>query len=80
MRARVEKRGNSLAVRNPRSFAAQFRLTSGAVLDIVLGTDQLVIAPVAVECPSLDELPAVITDDYLHGQLETGARVGAEQW
>jgi len=45
-----------------------------------LGAEELVVKPVAAPRVSLDELLSAITDDNLHGEVDTSPPVGAEAW
>jgi antitoxin MazE len=81
MKTRVRKWGNSLAVRIPKSFAAEVGLANESPVDVSLSKGRLVVAPVA-ERPkhTLAQLLAQVTDDNLHGEITTSAPVGGEAW
>ena len=74
--ARVQKWGNSLALRIPKAFAQQLGLRHNSAVRIRLESGRLVIEPV----PRFDlaELLAAITPDNQHGEAGTGAAVGNE--
>jgi antitoxin MazE len=80
MRVRVQKWGNSLALRIPSSFAAETDLRTGSEVDFTLEAGRLVIAPVAAPAYRLDDLLAGITPENIHGEIDTGPSVGAEAW
>ena len=80
MRVRVQKWGNSLALRIPKSFASETALDSGAEVDLTVEDGRLVITPLAAPAYSLDELLSRVTDSNLHGEHDTGPNVGAEAW
>ncbi|HWK89822.1 MAG TPA: AbrB/MazE/SpoVT family DNA-binding domain-containing protein [Longimicrobium sp.] len=80
MRVRVQKWGNSLALRIPRSFARETALDSGAEVDLTLEGRRLVITPLPAPVYSLDELLAQVTSENLHSETETGPAVGNEAW
>jgi antitoxin MazE len=80
MRARIQKWGNSLALRIPRSFALETALDSGAEVDLTLEEGRLVITPLARPSYSLDELLAQVTSENVHGEQDTGPSVGGEAW
>ena len=46
MVTRVQKWGNSLALRIPQSFAMQAKVTAGTAVDIAVEKGQLVVRPV----------------------------------
>ena len=85
MEAKIQKCGNSLALRIPKSFAAHVHFEQNTSVDISVEQDKLIIKPSAQETPlkhveKLEELLAGITDDNLHNEVQTGASVGREVW
>ncbi len=80
MRTRVQRWGNSLALRIPKSFASETALDNGSEVELTLEEGRLVITPLAESPFSLDELLAGITPENLHGETDTGPGVGAETW
>jgi antitoxin MazE len=80
MRVRIQKWGNSLALRIPRSFAAETALDQGAEVDLTLEEGRLVVTPLQHPEYRLDDLLARITPDNLHDEIDTGGAVGREAW
>jgi antitoxin MazE len=80
MRVRVQRWGNSLALRIPKSFATETALNSGAEVDLSLEKGRLVITPLAEPTYDLSELLAKITPENLHSEADTGPSVGNEAW
>jgi antitoxin MazE len=80
MKTRIQKWGNSLAVRIPKSFAIEARLDHDAMVDIALVEGKLIITPVIAPPFSLDQLLADITAENLHHEHATGQAVGDEVW
>jgi len=80
MKTRVQKWGNSLAVRIPKAFAAEAGLHANATVELSLVEGALVVQPVAPQPPSLEELLRGITDDNRPGEWDTGPAVGKEVW
>ncbi|HNR29311.1 MAG TPA: AbrB/MazE/SpoVT family DNA-binding domain-containing protein [Candidatus Hydrogenedentes bacterium] len=80
MRTRVRKRGNSLAVRIPKSFAEETGLTEASTVEVSLVEDKIVVATVPGPEYSLEELTAGITRRNRHPEFETGGAVGNEAW
>ncbi len=78
MQTRIHRWGNSLALRIPKTFAAEAGLRQDALVEISLVDGKLVIAPVLE--PTLDQLLTGITDDNLHAEIDTGPAVGREAW
>lgn len=79
MRTRVQKWGNSLAVRIPKSFAAQAGLEANLPVDLSLVDGRLLVEPIP-EKLTLQALLATVTDQNLHGEVEIGSPVGVEAW
>ena len=77
MQTRVQKWGNSLAIRIPEAFAAEAQLTEGATVEISIEEGHLVIAPCVVT-PTLEELLAQITPENVHTEVDWGKNVGQE--
>lgn len=80
MKTRVQKWGNSLALRIPKSFAAEAGLRENAPVAISLADGNLIVQPLPPEPPTLDELLRGVTDENLHGEWDTGPAVGREVW
>ncbi len=80
MRVRVQKWGNSLALRIPKPFAADAGVEEGTVVDVSVSEGHLVAAPVRVRRARLRDLLAKVTKANLHDEVDTGAPVGREVW
>ena len=80
MQTRVQKWGNSLAVRIPKAFAEQVGLEENAPVALSLSGGKLIIAPASEDKLSLEDLLAAVTDENLHREWETGPAVGHEAW
>jgi antitoxin MazE len=79
MKTRIQKWGNSLALRIPRAFASEVGLEPDSEVEVTLVDGQIVIAPVT-QGYTLDDLLAGITEDNLHGEISTGTPLGNEAW
>ena len=79
MQARIQKWGNSLAIRIPKPFAIEVGLQQNSVVIVSVSEGKLVLEPVKPSY-SLDELLAQVTKDNLHQEIETGPTVGNETW
>ncbi len=79
MVANVQKWGNSLALRIPKSMAAELGIAAGSEVRLNTEGDRLVVRPSA---PSyrLEDLVKGITRKNLHGETDTGPAVGGEAW
>jgi antitoxin MazE len=80
MKTRIQKWGNSLALRIPKSFALETGLDQDTVVDVALVNGKLVVTPLLTPALSLEALLAGITDDNLHDEQDTGVAVGNELW
>ena len=80
MRTKVQKWGNSLAIRVPRPFAEELGLRQDSDVDLLLAEDELVIKPVVTPRFSLRDLLAAVTDDNLHREVESSGPLGNEVW
>lgn len=80
MKTRVQKWGNSLALRIPKSFAAEALLSEDTPVELTLEKGKLVIQAIAEEALTLDELLRGVTEQNIHGAWETGPAVGKEIW
>ena len=80
MKTRVQKWGNSLALRIPKSFAAEAGLHADAAVELSLVEGSLVVQPIRPNPVSLDQLLSGITDENLPGEWDTGPAVGKEVW
>jgi antitoxin MazE len=80
MKTRIQKWGNSLAVRIPKSFADEVGLQRETPVEVSLIDGQLVISRISKPKPDLEQLLSKITKENLHQQVDTGTAVGREAW
>lgn len=80
MRSRVQKWGNSLAVRIPKPFAAEAGLAQDASVEVSVRGGELVIARSPAPEYSLAELLEKVTSRNIHREIPTGRPVGREVW
>ena len=80
MLAKVQKWGNSLAVRIPRAFASEAQLENDSLVEITLVDGQIVVTPVVAVGWTLEGLLEEITPANLHGEVDTGIAAGNEAW
>jgi len=78
MKTRVQKWGNSLALRIPKSFAEEAGLRPNATVELSLVDGALVVQPIAPL--TLDELLRGVTDENRPGEWDTGPATGKEVW
>jgi antitoxin MazE len=82
MRRRVQRSGNSLALRIPADVAAELALTEGTELDVRREGDALVLVPDRArrKTYSLARLVAGITKRNRPVLVDWGPRKGGEVW
>ena len=80
MKARIVKRGNSLALRIPKPFADEVRLAEDSPVDVSVRNGKLVVVPMVDSELTLEDLVSQITPENRHGETETGTAVGSEVW
>lgn len=80
MQTRVQKWGNSLAIRIPKSFAAEVNIEQDAVVDISIEDGRVVVTPLSTSSFTLEQLLAQVTAENLHSEVDTGTAVGQEVW
>ena len=79
MQARIQKWGNSLAIRIPKPFALEVGLEQNSLVTVTVEEGKLLLEPVKPSY-SLEELLVEVTQDNLHHEVETGLAVGNEAW
>jgi antitoxin MazE len=80
MRTRVQKLGNSLAVRIPNTLALDVGLEDGAEVELFVDKGRLVVVPPVVQSYTLAELLADVRPSKLHAETDWGPPVGNEIW
>jgi antitoxin MazE len=79
MKTVLQKWGNSLALRIPKTMAEHMKVRVGAPIEITESKGHLLITP-TLSKPSLKELLSKVKPENLHGEIETGRPVGKEVW
>jgi antitoxin MazE len=74
MKTRVQKWGNSLAVRIPKSFADEMGVGNNSAVDMMLEDGRLIMKPDREGEWDLESLLAGVTDENLHSEGETEAQ------
>jgi len=79
MKIKVQKWGNNLGLRIPKSFAREARLDDGSPVDKKMEKETIIIKTLN---PSfkLNDLLAKITSENIHKEINTGDNVGKEIW
>jgi antitoxin MazE len=79
LRTRVQKWGNSLAVRIPKAFAKGAGLQSSTEVEVLLENGELRVSPVRPRW-DLNQLLSKVTKRNRHPEVETGVAAGREAW
>ena len=79
MLTKVQKWGNSLAVRIPSAFAKEIGLYPDTEVELKLEDDRLVIVPNNRK-KQLEKLLEQITPENLHSEVDWGKKSGKEEW
>jgi len=77
---RVQKWGNSLALRIPKPFATEVGLEPDSFVELTLVNGKLVITPITKPALTLEQLLAQVNEHNLHSEIDTGPAVGNEVW
>lgn len=80
MLTKVQKWGNSLALRIPKAFALDAQLENDSFVEITIVEGQIIITPVAAPSWTLEELLAGINKKNIHREVNTGVATGNEAW
>ena len=80
METTIQKWGNSLAVRLPKSVTQKLALRQGTKVRVYEDRKEVIIAPAHETGKSLKELLAMITPENLHAETDWGKPRGREIW
>lgn len=80
MQTRIQRWGNSLGLRIPRSFAEEAGVAAGSEVDLSVRDGDLVVRPARRRVYRLKDLVRRITARNLHDEVADGAPVGRESW
>jgi len=79
MKVQIQKWGNSLALRIPKSFALETKIEQGSTVEVALEKGQITLKPVKDKI-TLESLLANITKENLHAEIDFGKPEGKEVW
>lgn len=80
MQTKIQKWGNSLGLRIPKSFAAEAQVDAGSTVDLSVEDGDLIVKPVRRLRYELRDLLKAINSRNIHREVETGDPVGRETW
>lgn len=80
MSTKVQRWGNSLALRLPKEVTKKLKLSEGVEVDIVSKAKNIVIKPKHTRKFTLEELVSEITPQNRHQETNWGWSIGREIW
>ncbi|MEW5983505.1 MAG: AbrB/MazE/SpoVT family DNA-binding domain-containing protein [Acidobacteriota bacterium] len=80
MQTRVQRWGNSLGLRIPKSFAAEAGVEAGSEVDLSVEAGDLIVRPARRRTYRLRDLLGRVNARNVHGEVRTGRPVGRESW
>lgn len=80
MQSKVQKWGNSLALRIPKSIAKKSKIGQGSPIELKIVGDKILIEPIRKKELTLDEILSQITEKNLHKEINSGEPLGGEIW
>lgn len=80
MKARIQKWGNSLALRIPKAFAVETHLELGTLVEVSLLAGKLLVTPISQPAMTLEGLLEHVTPQNVHSEVDMGPAVGSEVW
>jgi antitoxin MazE len=80
MNTKIQKWGNSLALRIPKSYAKAADIKEGNDVRLKLEKNRIIVEKENRKKYSLKLMLALVTKENLHGETGTGETVGREIW
>jgi len=80
MNTRIQKWGNSLGLRIPKSFAEEAGVVEGSEVHLTVEGGKLLVTPLRRRKYDLSDLLRKVTVDNLHKPIDSGGPVGREAW
>lgn len=80
MQTKIQRWGNSLGLRIPKSFAAEAQVEAGSVVEISVEDGALIVRSVSAPSYRLEDLLSGVTSSNQHEETDWGTPLGAEAW
>ena len=80
MITKIQKWGNSLALRIPKAFADSVGLGNGTEVVLIMENEKLVFTRSPAPHPDLEDLLSRVTSENVHEEIDFGGPVGREAW
>jgi antitoxin MazE len=79
MKAKIQKWGNSLAVRIPKSFALETKIEQDMTVNLTLDGGKIIVEPERRKPRfTLEEMLSEISEENIHSETDWGEPVGRE--
>lgn len=80
MQTKIQRWGNSLGLRIPKSFAQEAGVHAGSDVDLTVEGGRLIVSPAGRPKYQLADLLSGVTSTNVHKEIDTGAPIGREAW
>ena len=80
MITKIQRWGNSLALRIPKAFADSVGLNTGTEVELMVEDGKLVITKSPTTHHDLEDLLSGVTSENVHEEVDFGRAVGREAW
>ena len=80
MKTKINKWGNSLGLRIPKLVAAEVGLEEDSLVNFTIVNGSIVISPERESLLKLEAMLNQVTEESLHGEVNTGPAIGREAW
>ena len=80
MKTKIQKWGNSLGLRIPKSLAEEVAVDAGTTVDVSVSNGNLIIKPLDPNAYTLQDLLNQVTKHNVHHEVSTGQPEGKEVW
>jgi antitoxin MazE len=80
MQTKIQRWGNSLGLRIPRSFAEEAGVEAGSQVDLSVRDGDLIVRAAKRRTYRLSELLEKVTAKNVHGEVDTSGPIGREIW
>ena len=80
MQTKIQRWGNSLGLRIPRSFAEEAGVEAGSQVNLSVRDGDLIVRALKRRTYRLSELLEKVTAENLHREVDTGNPIGREVW
>ncbi len=80
VQTKIQRWGNSLGLRIPKSFAAEAQVEAGSTVDISVEDGALIVRSVSARKYEIGDLLKGVTSSNLHDETDWGGPSGDEAW